>query len=68
MAYKIDLSGEIHLVFHVIQLKCHVSQAVVQSQLPILGNDGLIVKKHVQDLERRMQKVGNLAMTKVLVR
>ena len=70
VAYKLELppASRIHPVFHVSQLKKHVGEAVVQSQLPLLDNDGLLVKEPVHILDRRMSKVGNVAVTEVLVR
>ena len=47
--------SRIHLVF-VSQLKRHVGQATILSQLPVLDNDGLIVKEPLQVLERRCER------------
>ena len=55
-------------MFHVSQLKKHVGPSQVQSYLPLLDSDGLIVKEHVQILERCIQRAGNVAITEVLVR
>ena len=70
VAYKLDLplTSCIHLVFHVSQLKKHVEKAAVQSQLPFLDRDGLLVKEPVQILDRRMTKSSNVVVTEVLVR
>ena len=54
-------------MLHVSQLKQHIGKVVVQSTLPLLDTDGLLVKEPVQILERRMQKAGNVAVTEVLV-
>ena len=69
VAYKLDLpvGAKVHLVFHVSQLKKHVGQVLVQSELPIMDADGLIVKEPVKILDRRMVKQGNHAGTQVLV-
>ena len=44
VAYKLRLpvGAKVHPVFHVSQLKQHVGQALVQSELPVLDTDGLI--------------------------
>ena len=69
VAYKIGLSigSKIHPIFHVSQLKIHVGDGVVQSVLPVLDDDGLIVKAPACILDRRMVKQGNRAVTEVLV-
>ena len=70
VAYKLELPADskIHPVFHVSQLKQHVGLDLVQTQLPMLDDDGVLVKEPVQILERRMTKSGNVAVTEVLVR
>ena len=69
VAYKLDLpaGAKVHPVFHVSQLKKHVGQVLVQSELPDMDADGLIVKEPVKILDRRMVKQGNHAGTQVLV-
>ena len=69
VAYKLRLpaGAKVHLVFHVSQLKQHVGQASIQSELQVLDTDRLIAKESVQILERRMVKKGNHAVTQFLV-
>ena len=50
------------------QLKTHVGPTDFQLQLPVLDNDGLLVKKLLHILDKRMKKVGNVATIEVLVR
>ena len=70
VAYKLDLpaGSRIHPVFHISQLKQHVGHLNVQSQLPYLDLDGVLVKEPVQILDRRMKRGGNVAVSEVLVR
>ncbi|GMI70186.1 hypothetical protein HRI_000687900 [Hibiscus trionum] len=49
------------------QLKKHIGSAIVQSDLPVLGSDGTIIKEPVKILDRRMVKRGNRAVMEVLV-
>ena len=69
VAYRLNLleGAKVHPIFHVSQLKKHVSQALVQSELLAMDADGLIVKEPVQILARRMSKKNNHAITQVLV-
>ena len=57
VAYKLMLpsNSKIHPVFHVSQLKKHVGEVVVQSELPILDDEGLIAKAPAYILDRRMR-------------
>ena len=59
---------KIHLVFHVSQLKQHIGSTKTQSQLPLLDDQGLLVKEPVYILDRRMVKKQSSAVTKVLVK
>jgi len=57
VAYKLLLpeSANIHLVFHVSQLKRHVeSHAVPNPNLPLVDSDGKIKTEPVAILERRL--------------
>lgn len=47
VSYKVKLpeNARIHPVFHVSQLKKHVGNAAIQSELPVLDDDGLIAKE-----------------------
>ena len=69
VTYKLNLplTAKIHQIFHVSQLTKQVGHAVVQSQLPILDEDDLIVKTPTCILDRCMRKQGNDAVTEVLV-
>ncbi|GMJ07956.1 hypothetical protein HRI_004464800 [Hibiscus trionum] len=69
VAYKLQLpvGSKVHPTFHVSQLKKHIGSAIVQSDLPVLGPDGTIIKEPVKILDRRMVKRGNRAVTEVLV-
>ena len=55
------------IVFHVSQLKKHVGHAVVQLELPILDDEGIIAKTLACILDRRMKKQGNIVVPEVLV-
>jgi translation initiation factor IF-1 len=59
VAYKLQLpaTAVIHLVFHVSQLKQHVGNHVVQSDLPMVSAQPLLQPQKI--VERRMVKKGN---------
>ena len=68
VAYKIDLpaAATIHPVFHVSQLKKHVGNHWVQTELPASSKSSLVQPQQV--IDRRMVKKGNRANTQFLVR
>ena len=67
VAYKLKLpaTAVIHPVFHVSQLKKHVGNHVVQSDLPVLSEKPLLQPQKI--VGRRMVKKGNAAATQFLV-
>nr|GEV51752.1 hypothetical protein [Tanacetum cinerariifolium] len=70
VAYKLQLPGssQIHLVFHVSQLKLYRGPIPKSSsQLPQISNDGLISEEPFAVLDRRMAKKGNIAVVYVLI-
>lgn len=69
VSYKLKLpdNAKIHPVFHVSQLKQHVGAVVVQSELPMLDEDGLIKKEPIAILDCKMVKRNNIAATELLV-
>lgn len=44
-----------------------MGNAAVQSQLPLPGSEGIIMKEPVAILDRKMVKRGNKAVTEVLI-
>lgn len=68
MAYKLQLppTATIYPVLHVSQLKKHVENHVVQTDLSILPKTPLLQPQQV--LERRMVKKRNVAVTQFLIR
>ena len=68
-AYRLELlvGAQIHPVFHVSQFKQHLEKELAQSQLPLMDRDGLIAKKPLVILDKRMNKRKGKAYTKVLV-
>jgi len=67
VAYKLQLpaTAVVHPVFHVSQLKKHVGNHVVQSDLPVLSEKPLLHPQKI--IERRMVKRGNTTTTQYLV-
>ncbi|GJN06633.1 hypothetical protein PR202_ga24384 [Eleusine coracana subsp. coracana] len=65
-AYKLQLpdSANIHLVFHVSQLKKHVgNQAVPQTNLPLVTSEGYIKAEAISVLETRALPRGHVLVT-----
>ena len=67
VAYKLLLpsSSNIHLVFHVSQLKKHISPQVVPSKhLPLVGSDGMIRMEPEAILDRKLipRPQGNISI------
>ena len=58
VAYKFALPADakVHPVFHVSQHKKHLGIASIQSELPIMDAEGLIMKEPIQILARRISK------------
>ena len=69
VAYKLELppSAKIHPIFHVSQLKRHVGPMVVHTPLPMLTEDGLLIKEPVVIIDRRIGKHNGKAVTEVLI-
>lgn len=70
VAYKLELpfTSKIHPVFQVSLLKKKVAnRVVVQTVLPITGDDGQILVRPVAILQRQLVKKNNVAGFKVLV-
>ena len=69
VAYKLDLpkTSKVHPIFHVSQLKKHVGPCDNQTQLPLLDETCVIMKEPISIINKRINKKGNQAVTKVLV-
>lgn len=70
VAYELELPSHsrIHPVFHVSLLKKKLgNDAVVQSELPLVGEDGRIQLEPLAVLDRRLVKRNNRPFTEVLV-
>lgn len=71
VTYKLNLphASKIHHVFHVSALKQNLGQHI--SPLPTLqpiDNEGTILPKFEQIIERRIKRVGNHAFTELLIK
>ena len=69
VAYKLELPtySRVYLVFHVSQLKKHLSPNTSQSQLPLLDDTGVLIKEPISILDRRINRKGGVAITEILV-
>ena len=69
VAYKLELpaGSKVHSIFHVSQLKKHVGPSASQSQLPLIDDTGVLIKKPISIMDRRIGKRGGKAVTEVLV-
>ncbi|KAF7141723.1 hypothetical protein RHSIM_Rhsim06G0106900 [Rhododendron simsii] len=69
VAYKLELPhSKIHPVFHVSLLKKKLgNDVVIQSELPLIGEDGRIQLEPLAILDRKLVKQNNRPSTKVLV-
>ena len=69
VAYKLELhSGKkVHLVFHVSQLKKHLSNAPAQIHLPLLDSAGIIAKEPLTILDKRMNKCRGQLCTEIII-
>ena len=54
-------------MFHVSQLKKHIGYSATQSQLPLIDGLGVLAKEPISIIDRRINKKGGKAVTKVLV-
>ena len=70
VACKLELSdgSRVHPVFHVSQLKLHIGPVVSQCPLPLITEEGVLDKKPVSILDRRLVNKHGLPVTEVLVR
>lgn len=64
---QLPMGSKVHPTFHICQLKKFVGNNLVQSALPVVSEDGILLKKPVRVLERRMVKHGNQAIIEVLM-
>lgn len=66
VAYQLYLRerSEVHLPFHISQLKNHLDDQICQADLPIVGSYGVLVKEPLFVFDRKMGKRGNRAVTK----
>ena len=69
VTYRLELppSSRVHSVFHVSQLKPHFGPILSQFEMPFLDVDGVLAKKPISILDRRMVKKHGVAATEVLV-
>lgn len=70
VAYELELPShsKIHPIFHVSLLKRKLgNDAMVQSELPLVGEDGQIQLEPLAILDRKLVKCNNRPSTEVLV-
>ena len=69
VAYKLQLPVEanVHLVFHVSRLKLYVGPVEKPTLLPLLTEEGVIVKEPVAVVDRCIGKKYGKAITKVFI-
>ena len=70
VAYRLQLSVQamVHPFFHVSQLKLHIGLVVTPTQLPLLTEKGVLAKKPVAMLDRRIRKKNGLVVTEILIK
>lgn len=69
VACKLQLppNSKVYRIFHVSQLKKHVGTTPVQSFMPDIDENGLIIAEPVAVLDRRLGRKGNHAEVYVLI-
>ena len=69
VSYKLELpsKAKVHPVFHISQLKTHIGQQPMQSNLPLLDTDGVITKELIAILEQRLDRRRGQTIIEVMV-